>query len=130
MAQRLVRTLCPLCKRPYNPDHDNLPDDFPLDKLDGGRPIYRAVGCRECRRVGYVGRVGLFELMPTSDTVRQLAHDRATTWKVEQQAVREGMRTLRKDGWLKVLDGRTTIDEVVRVTRGRRESEGRKKNDE
>jgi general secretion pathway protein E len=75
------------------------------------------VGCRACRHVGYRGRLGLFELMVTSDEVRQLAHDRTSSWVIQQAAMRHGMRTLRHDGWRKVLDGRTTIDEVLRVTK-------------
>jgi general secretion pathway protein E/type IV pilus assembly protein PilB len=118
MAQRLVRTLCPRCKEPYQPTSNELPDDFPFDLLPEGGTIYRAAGCRECRHVGYQGRVGLFELMVTTEKIRQLAHDRASTWIIQQEAVREGMRTLREDGWRKVLAGRTTVEEVARVTKG------------
>ena len=118
MAQRLVRTLCPRCKEAYRPGPSELPGDFPFDLLPEGGEIYRAVGCRECRHVGYQGRVGLFELLVTTEKIRQLAHDRASTWIIQQEAVREGMRTLREDGWRKVLAGRTTVDEVARVTKG------------
>jgi len=118
MAQRLVRTLCPRCKEPYQPGPSELPGDFPFDLLPEGGTIYRAAGCRECRHVGYQGRVGLFELLVTTEKIRQLAHDRASTWIIQQEAVREGMRTLREDGWRKVLAGRTTVDEVARVTKG------------
>ena len=118
MAQRLVRTLCTQCKQPYRPNPEDLPDDFPMKKLDQGATLHRAVGCRHCRKVGYSGRVGIFELLVTTQKIRQLAHDRANTWSIEQAAVAEGMRTLRDDGWLKVLSGRTTVDEVVRVTKG------------
>ncbi|MHC4175892.1 MAG: GspE/PulE family protein [Planctomycetota bacterium] len=118
MAQRLVRTLCPRCKQGYQPGASELPDDFPFDQLPKGGTLYRAAGCRECRQVGYMGRVGLFELLVTTEKIRQLAHDRASTWIIQQEAIREGMRTLREDGWLKVLSGRTTVEEVVRVTKG------------
>ncbi len=118
MAQRLVRTLCTHCREAFDPKPGELPADFPLERLKDNGPLYRAAGCRKCREVGYKGRVGLFELMVTTEKIRQLAHDRATTWVVEQEAVREGMQTLRIDGWQKVLDGRTTIDEVARVSRG------------
>jgi len=67
--------------------------------------------------VGYLGRVGIFELLVTTERIRQLAHDRATSWNIAQAALEEGMRTLRNDGWLKVLSGRTTIEEVARVTK-------------
>jgi len=118
MAQRLVRTLCEHCKEPYQPDPADLPTDFPVKYLEEGTMLYRAAGCRHCRKVGYSGRLGIFELLVTTQKIRELAHDRANTWSIEQAAVAEGMRTLRSDGWLKVLTGRTTVDEVVRVSKG------------
>jgi len=117
MAQRLVRTLCSECKEPYRPDRDALPDDFPLDRLGGRDELFRAAGCRACRHVGYRGRIGLFELLVTTKEVRKLAHDRANTWQLAQAAQEQGMRTLRQDGWRKVLSGITTVDEVVRVSK-------------
>jgi general secretion pathway protein E/type IV pilus assembly protein PilB len=119
MAQRLVRTLCPECKTPYEPEPNELPADFPRDAwLSSGAPLYKAAGCRACRQVGFRGRMGLFELLLSTDTVRQLAQDRASSWKLKQAAVAEGLVTLRRDGWQKVLTGRTTVDEIVRVTKG------------
>ncbi len=118
MAQRLVRTLCSHCKQSYQPPREELPDDFPYDQLENGKGMYRPVGCRECRQVGYTGRVGLFELLVTTRQIRQLAHDGASSWKVEEMAIQQGMRTLRLDGWRKVLAGRTSVEEVVRVTKG------------
>jgi type II secretion system protein E len=119
MAQRLVRTLCPHCKEPYEPGPSDLPNDFPFDKLEeAGGTLYKPTGCRECRHVGYSGRVGLFELLVTTEKIRQLSHDRASTWVIQQEAVREGMRTLRDDGWEKAISGRTSVEEVVRVARG------------
>lgn len=119
MAQRLVRTLCPHCKQPYYPGPEALPADFPQNGLASGAPLYRQVGCRDCRQVGYRGRVGLFELLITTEEIRQLSHERVSSWAIQQAAVRQGMRTLREDGWRKVLAGRTTIDEVLRVTKGK-----------
>jgi type II secretion system protein E len=118
MAQRLVRTLCEKCKVPYEPKPDELPPDFPREKLAsrGGR-LYRQTGCRQCRRVGYYGRIGIYEMLLTTDRVRQSAHDRASTWEIKRAAMEDGMVTLRQDGWRKALVGRTTIDEVLRVTR-------------
>lgn len=117
MAQRLVRTLCPQCKAPYEPAREDLPDDFPFDEL-AGQPLYRATGCRACRQVGYKGRLGLFELLVTTNRIRQIAHDRSSAWAIKQAAQQQGMRTLRQDGWRKVIAGRTTVDEVVRVSKG------------
>jgi general secretion pathway protein E/type IV pilus assembly protein PilB len=119
MAQRLVRKLCSECKQPYEPAADELPRDFPTDRWRAdGKPLFKPVGCRACRQTGYAGRMGLFELMTTTDRIRQLAHDRSSSWHIKRAAVEEGMRTLREDGWLKVLEGRTTLEEVVRVTKG------------
>lgn len=118
MAQRLVRTLCPVCKEAYVPNPQDVPSDFPWDQLPKGGSFYRAVGCRACRGVGYKGRVGLYELLVTTDAIRQLAHDRASAWEIKQAGLRQGMHTLRQDGWCKVLAGRTTLDEVIRVTKG------------
>ena len=117
MAQRLLRTLCPECKEPYRPDPDVLPDDFPHDRLGRRTELFRSVGCRACRHVGYRGRIALFELLVTTKKIRTLAHDRANTWQIAQAAKEQGMRTLREDGWNKVLSGITTVDEVVRVTK-------------
>jgi len=117
LGQRLVRVLCPACKEPYRPAVKDLPADFPVDKLKDGVTIYRAVGCRECRGVGYRGRVGLFELLVTSERIRQLAHERNSTWAIQQAAIEEGMRPIRQDGWVKVLSGRSTVAEVVRVSK-------------
>jgi len=117
MAQRLVRTLCEDCREPWMPDHDDVPDDFPLDEYTRGRPIYRPQGCRACRGTGYRGRLGIYELLVTNDDIRQLASDRASSQRVKKAAMAGGMRTLRQDGWLKVARGKTSIDEVLRVTK-------------
>ncbi len=119
MAQRLLRKLCPDCKEAYHPKPEDVPSDFPLEQLDG-KPLYRAVGCRTCRNVGYGGRMGIYELMVTTEEVRQLAHDRVSSWQIKQAALKNGMRTLRMDAWQKAIEGRTSIDEVLRVTKGDR----------
>ncbi len=117
MAQRLVRKLCPHCKEAYKPDNADLPPDFPFDRMKDST-MYRAVGCRECRQVGYRGRLGLYELLVTTEEIRQLSHDRVSSWAIAKAAIEKGMRTLRDDGWIKVLDGRTSVDEVMRMTKG------------
>ena len=119
MAQRLVRSLCPDCNETYQPQRDELPRDFPWEALqERGGKLRRAVGCRQCRNVGYRGRQGLFELLVTTEQVRQLAHDRASSWKIAQAAKADGMVNLRDDGWHKVISGITTVDEILRVTKG------------
>lgn len=121
MAQRLVRRLCPNCRVAYQPDRDDLPDDFPWDVYESAAtPLFQAGGCRQCRNLGFAGRQGIFELCPTTDSVRQLAHDRASSWEIRRAALSDGMRTLRQDAWLKVLDGTTTVEEVLRVTKSDR----------
>jgi len=119
MAQRLVRRLCEHCKQPYRPQQDELPPDFPWDDLNG-TPVFRSVGCRQCRNLGYSGRVGIYELLVTTEEVRRLAHDNASSWKLKKAAVQNGMTTLRMDGWKKVVSGMTSVDEVARVTKGDR----------
>jgi general secretion pathway protein E/type IV pilus assembly protein PilB len=118
LAQRLVRTLCPDCKQPYMPDKADIPADFPLDQVTSDKPLFRPVGCRACRQVGFRGRIGIFELLVTTEKIRELSQQRASTWHITQAAAEQGMRNLRNDGWLKVLSGRTTIEEVARVTKG------------
>jgi general secretion pathway protein E/type IV pilus assembly protein PilB len=119
MAQRLVRRLCPHCKEAYQPRHDEVPSDFPWDQLGEGK-IYRAAGCRICRQVGYAGRFGIYELLVTTEEVRQLAHDRASAFDIKKAGIRGGMKTLRMDGWRKVIEGTTSMDEVLRATKGDR----------
>ena len=119
MAQRLVRRLCPHCKQEYYPKSDELPRDFPVELLDA-KPLYRSVGCRECRNVGYRGRMGVYELLVTTEQIRDLAMERASTWEIKKAGKEQGMNTLRDDGWLKVIEGQTSIDEVVRITKSDR----------
>ena len=117
MAQRLLRRLCSHCKEAYRPAADELPKDFPWDAL-GDEPLYRNIGCRECRNVGYAGRMGIYELLVASEPVRELAQQRASSWDIRRQAVTDGMRTLRMDAWDKAVAGDTSVEEVLRVTKG------------
>jgi general secretion pathway protein E/type IV pilus assembly protein PilB len=118
MAQRLVRTLCQECREAYEPRAAELPGDFPVEEVfQDGHRLYRSVGCRACRGTGYNGRSGIYELMETNDEVRKLVGDRAPTNLIKQVGMKAGMRTLRQDGWIKVLRGQTTVDEVMRVTK-------------
>ncbi|MGN6544738.1 MAG: GspE/PulE family protein [Aureliella sp.] len=119
MAQRLIRRLCPHCKEAYHPKKEDMPSDFPWEKLDG-QPLYRSVGCRTCRNVGYTGRFGIYELMVTNEEIRELAHERVSSWTIKQVALKHGMKTLRVDAWSKAIEGRTSVDEVLRVTKGDR----------
>src|SRR5262249_6658270 len=87
IAQRLVRTLCTKCKERFEPKREALPKDFPWDEfVKRGRPLYQPKGCRACRQLGFDGRQGIFELSVTTDKVRQLAHDRASSWEIRKAA--------------------------------------------
>jgi general secretion pathway protein E/type IV pilus assembly protein PilB len=116
MAQRLVRTICPDCKEEYRPPVHDVPTDFPTsgDRLT----LWRGKGCRACHQTGYRGRKGIFELMVTNDTIHELCVQRVNATAIRNQALKDGMLTLRQDGWRKVLEGTTTIEEVARVTKG------------
>ena len=116
VAQRLIRRLCPVCKRPWKVDRPFLESlGFPLDKLATGT-ICEPVGCEECRGTGYSGRTGIYEILAVSDAIRQMIVDRASAADIKTQALAHGMRTLRTDGWRKALAGVTTLEEVIRVT--------------
>ncbi len=119
MAQRLVRRLCTECRQSVEPRREDLPADFPWEEYrQAGQPLYQAAGCRACREFGYSGRQGIFELLATTDRIRQLARDRASTWELRNAALEEGMLTLRDDAWRKVLEGSTSVEEALRVTKG------------
>jgi general secretion pathway protein E/type IV pilus assembly protein PilB len=115
MAQRLVRRLCKHCKEPYKPSPDDLPKDFPNKDID---TIYRPVGCRECHDTGYAGRLGVFELLETTDELREMCGERVSTTKVRRYALDKGMLTLRQCGWMHVLNGLTSLEDVLRITKG------------
>ncbi len=118
LAQRLVRVLCDDCKEPYHPETADLPDDFPMDhRVDPKLILYRPVGCASCRKTGYHGRLGIYELLVTNEEIRKMMTQQGTSDAIKQVAIRNGMRTMRMDGWDKALSGITTIDEIVRVTK-------------
>ncbi len=118
LAQRLVRVLCEECKEAYRPRRDELPEDFPAEERANPRLLlHRPVGCEACRRTGYHGRLGIYELLVANEEIRKLATESVSSDVLKQAAIRSGMETLRTDGWRKVLAGITTIDEVLRVTK-------------
>jgi type II secretory ATPase GspE/PulE/Tfp pilus assembly ATPase PilB-like protein len=116
VAQRLIRTLCPDCKRPKRIDPAYLKEvQFPVHRLEEGT-VYEAVGCESCRNSGYRGRSGIYEILTVTDEVRQLVVTREPASSIRNSALSRGMKTLREDGWRKVLNGLTTIEEVLRVS--------------
>jgi general secretion pathway protein E/type IV pilus assembly protein PilB len=116
MAQRLVRNICSHCKVEQKVERDYLRKiGFPAAEIETAK-FWRGAGCEECRQLGYQGRQGIYELLILNEAIRPLILSRAPASTIAQKAIEEGMRTLRVDGWNKVKAGRTTIEEVLRVT--------------
>jgi len=117
LAQRLVRTLCPACKEPDDPASITaLAEAVRPWELKGSYTPYRPVGCLECRRTGYRGRSGLYELLTITETLQKAIHPVADSALLRQLAVREGLQPLRLSGARKVAEGVTTLEEVLRST--------------
>jgi len=116
LAQRLVRKLCPTCRQPHDaPSHLLAAIGVRPEELKG-RTIYRAVGCKECRFEGYRGRTGIFEMFTMDPNLRELTYRGAGTSEIREQArISGGLRSLREDGVRKVIEGVTTIEEILRV---------------
>src|SRR5215469_12967040 len=118
MAQRLVRRLCGKCRRPRQALPE-LVERMGLRPLMNGRDatLYDAVGCEECNGTGYRGQMAVIEVLALSDEIRRLVLQHAEVREIQRVAMEEGMRTMYQDGLLKALDGLTTVEEVLRVTR-------------
>jgi general secretion pathway protein E len=117
LAQRLVRSLCPACKaRDETTSRDTLDELARPWRLSGGVRPYKPVGCLECRHTGYRGRVGLYELMVMTDAAREQVHPTLDAPSLRRQAVKDGMRPLRLAGAMKVAEGVTTVEEILRNT--------------
>lgn len=115
MAQRLVRSICNECRMTYEPDPADLPPDFPA--MEEQIVLQRGAGCRSCRQNGYRGRLGIYELLAISDPIRELVVQRASASVIKAQARKEGLITLREDAYRKLFEGKTTLDELLRVTK-------------
>ena len=114
-AQRLARRLCKECKQEYKPEKKILIDiGFPLEGNKTPK-LHKPKGCKKCANTGYKGRVGLYEIMLMSDEIERLTIERATADEIKAVAIKEGMSTLKHDGFKKVLLGLTSIEEVLRV---------------
>ena len=115
LAQRLVRTLCPVCKEPYTPDRQVLAS---IGMADAGQEhlLYREKGCPECLHTGYKGRCGIYELMDLDEEIKALILQTSDATTIKQRAMEQGMRSLLQDGGRKTLAGITTVAEVFRVT--------------
>ncbi|MFA5097018.1 MAG: GspE/PulE family protein [Candidatus Margulisiibacteriota bacterium] len=110
LAQRLVRLICKKCKKEL-PAPETLAERFPEIKK-----IYKGEGCKVCRNTGYKGRTGVFELLLVDEEIRKMITDKKSAQDIKKYAVSKGMRTLYEDGMIKVAQGLTSLDEVMRVT--------------
>src|SRR5437879_1657725 len=116
MAQRLVRNICPHCQTERKVEPEFLRKiGFPEAHLETAR-FWQGTGCEECRQLGYQGRQGIREILILNEALRPLILNRSAASTMAHEAIKNGMRTLRTDGWNKVKEGRTTIEEVLRVT--------------
>jgi type II secretory ATPase GspE/PulE/Tfp pilus assembly ATPase PilB-like protein len=115
LAQRLIRRTCPNCKEVYKLT------EFEKEILknynkNSDMVFYRGKGCDSCINTGYMGRVGIFELLVVSNKIRQMVQEKRSSEEIKAQAQKEGMTTLREDGLNKAFEGVTTLSEVIRVT--------------
>ncbi len=117
LAQRLVRMLCPVCKKAYDPTDEELSESgMTRDRLPAGQIFYRAVGCDACNHTGYRGRTAIHELLDMSDPIREMIIERRPGSEIRRQAEKEGLKSLRESAVKKVFLGATTLHEINRVT--------------
>ncbi|MGD8351518.1 MAG: ATPase, T2SS/T4P/T4SS family [Nitrospirota bacterium] len=114
LGQRLIRRICPGCRE----ETEVSEDIFGEIGVSGPVPCFQGRGCQKCRGTGYFGREGLFEILVVSESVRRMIVQKASESELREQAVRDGFRTLRQEGLVKVTEGTTTLEEVLRVTAG------------
>ncbi len=119
LAQRLVRRLCPKCKEAYQISKEDLLKifpDLPLDEYPEDEfTLYRPKGCITCNNTGYKGREAVFEFLTVTDEMKQLILDRANAAQIKELAIKQGMHTLKDEGIYKVMHGKTSIEEILRV---------------
>jgi type IV pilus assembly protein PilB len=117
-GQRILRKICSFCKYPVDPPAE-IVSSFTqvLGPYMPKNPfkLYRGKGCKECGNLGYLGRVGIYEVMVISEKIVKLTLDRASVGEIEKQAIADGMITMKQDGYMKVIEGVTTLEEVLRV---------------
>ncbi len=118
LAQRLVRIICPHCKEVYTADAEELKRIGVVDDGDIERKVFRGRGCVKCHHTGYRGRCGIYELLLMTQDMKSLVLQTSDANQIKAHAVESGMVTLRQDGAMKVFQGITTIEEVVRVSQG------------
>jgi len=116
LAIRLVRILCPHCKRQVNVESAMLEQLGVVESVYDVEPIYEPVGCPQCRHTGFAGRTGICEILRVTEPVRELIQRRVATGSIKAAAIAEGMKTLRQDGWCKIKAGITSVGEVLRMS--------------
>jgi len=117
VAQRLVRRTCKQCAEPCEPDLGLVRAEFGVSEAEAAKAQFRkGRGCEACRHTGYRGRVAIYEMMSFSERIKQMTVERATAVEIKQEALRQGMKTLRQSGWQRVAMGETTPEEVLRLT--------------
>jgi len=118
IAQRLVRNNCPHCLEEYIPEEEILNQFSGEDRTDV--KFFHGTGCEQCRHTGYLGRSAIFEILEVNDEIREMTLKRMPAHLIKQKAVSSGMSLLRHEGWLRVKEGKTTAEEVLRVTQEER----------
>ena len=118
MAQRLARRVCKECRDPYEADEESLSAYGHVPQGLGKVTLYKGKGCQACNFTGMKGRTAIYEVMPVTPEIRELILRGATTTETRDLATQQGMKTLRQAGLLKVLEGQTTAEEILRVTLG------------
>ena len=116
LGQRLLRSICPQCRTPYQPDADLLAELGLAPHDIGEKQFYYGKGCNACNETGYKGRKGIYELLKITDPLRELINERAPTVTIKQKAIELGMVTLRQDGLRSIFAGDTTVEEVLKYT--------------
>ncbi len=116
VAQRLVRKLCPHCKKQTSASASEMKKLGREGKMLEGKTVYKAKGCSECGGTGYIGRVGIYEMLVPNREIRTLVENGASAMDIHQASRNAGMKTLREEGIYKILYGITSVDEVIRVT--------------
>lgn len=123
VAQRIVRRVCPTCRQAYQADEVMAEDirkqlgDLLPQQYKNGEPItvYKGAGCEECNKSGYIGRIGIYEILKMTPSMNKLVFQSASSKELLDEALKEGMITLKQDGYLKALQGQTTVEEVIRA---------------
>lgn len=120
MGQRIARKICSHCKVDYAPPNEIIEEMRKslgnlMPKADNGLRLYKGTGCEACGHSGFLGRIGIYEVLPVTEGIAKLILERSDSSTIEAKAKEEGMITMKQDGYLKVLEGVTTIDEILRV---------------